>query len=70
MADTVINIYNYSPTSNWVGAPANPTDFSTLPGDAIPIDDQGYFANRDANTIWKISKSDTQWRVIDTNSIS
>ncbi len=68
MSDTVINIYNYGSGGAWVKSPSDPHDFSTLPDRSIPTNDQGYFANRDENTIWKISKSDTEWKIIDVNN--
>jgi hypothetical protein len=70
MSDTIINIYNSGAQPSWVKSPENSLDFSMLPNQAIPIDDQGYFANRDENTIWKISKTDTEWKIIDTNNIA
>ena len=72
MSATVINIYPCCGrgSGSWVCPPASPTDFSTLPCGMIPTGHQGYFANRDENTIWKISKTDTEWKIIDVNTIA
>lgn len=70
MPNTIINIYNYGEGSNWVSSPSGPTDFSMLPDGVIPTDDQGYFANRDDSTMWKISRTDSEWKIIDTNNIA
>lgn len=52
-----------------VPTPANQNDFSGLPGGVIPTGDEVYIADRDANTKWIISKSDTKWKTIDTNAL-
>jgi len=48
-----------------IAPPSSPTDFSTLPGGIIPTGSQVYFANRDQNTLWTISASDSQWKIVD-----
>jgi hypothetical protein len=54
----------------WVPTPANDTDFSVLPGAAIPAGNQVYLANRDANTLWVISAADAKWKIINKSSLS
>ena len=56
-------------TGGWVKAPSSPTDFSMLPNNQPPTTDQGYLADRDEWTLWAISKSDTEWKVIDKNAV-
>lgn len=52
-----------------VATPADENDFSVLPGGVIPTGDAVYFADRDLNTLWTISKSDTEWKIIDKSAL-
>jgi hypothetical protein len=47
-----------------VPPPSSSSDLSTLPGGVLPTGNQVYFANRDANTLWVITSSDTQWKIV------
>jgi hypothetical protein len=51
-----------------VATPSGPTDFSTLPGGVIPTGNQVFFADRDLNSKWTISKSDAQWKILQTST--
>ena len=52
----------------WVPTPASPTDFSGLPGGVLPTGNQIFFAKLDQNSLWSISSSDTQWKIVDTHN--
>lgn len=54
-----------------IPTPSSPTDFSGLPGGVAPAGgtDLIYFAIRDAFTYWTIGSGDTEWRVINKDSL-
>lgn len=56
--------------SIFVDTPADPTDFSMLPGGIIPTTNQMFFAPRDGNSIWTIDKNDTEWKIINKDALT
>lgn len=66
------NLGSFNPVAAAGGSvptPANENDFSVLPGGVIPTGDQVYLADRDANSKWVISKSDTEWKIVDASAL-
>jgi len=58
------------PILQGVDAPSSSTDYSSLPNNTIPSGSQIYMANRNANTMWIISSSDANWKIVDKYSLS
>lgn len=54
-----------------IATPSSDTDFSGLPGGVAPAGGTGliYYAVRDAFTYWTIGAGDTEWRVINKDSV-
>jgi len=55
-------------TNLFIATPSNDTDFTVLPGGVVPVGNQVYFADKDINSIWTISKSDSSWKIIQKTS--
>jgi hypothetical protein len=55
-------------TNLFIETPSNSTDFTVLPGGVVPVGNQVYFADKDINSIWTISKSDSSWKIIQKTS--
>jgi len=58
------------PILQGVDAPSSSTDYSSLPNNTTPSGSQIYMANRNANTMWIISSSDANWKIVDKYSLS